>query len=134
MDDRELASSKDGDSRTPIAPLQTSLRMAPVISLAGTSEARSFERSDTPTVRLSDTPNPELSKRVLRETHRATLSETPTNPNSPNPDLSDFVKIPALHAILKERDAQFLNILAKRNMEFHQVMAEKDRLFNEELA
>ena len=130
-DDRELALSKDGDLRTPIAPLLTSLRMAPVISLAGTLEARSIERSETPTVRLSETPNLEPSERVTRETQRAALSETPTEPNSPD---NDTIIMSALHAILKDRDAQFLKLLDKRDRQFHQVMTEKDRLLQEELA
>ena len=46
-DDRELVSNEDGSLRTPIAPLVTFLRTAPVISLAGTSETRSIERSET---------------------------------------------------------------------------------------
>lgn len=130
-DDRELALSKDGDLRTPIAPLLTSLRMAPVISLAGTLEARSVERSETPTVRLCETPNLEPSERVTRETQRAALSETPTEPNSPD---NDTITMSALHAILKDRDAQFLKLLDKRDRQFHQVMTEKDRLLQEELA
>ena len=37
QDDSKLVLDKDGELRTPIAPLLTSLRTAPVISLAGTS-------------------------------------------------------------------------------------------------
>ena len=48
--------------------------------------------------------------------------------------MSNYVTIPALHTILKERDLQFLAVLDKRDREFHQVMDAKERQFSAELA
>ncbi|KAL8098141.1 hypothetical protein AgCh_031060 [Apium graveolens] len=53
--------NKDGDLRTPIAPPVTSLRMANVIFLAGTTEFLSYERSDT-LVRMSVNTSGEKSE------------------------------------------------------------------------
>ncbi|KAL8108390.1 hypothetical protein AgCh_024742 [Apium graveolens] len=53
--------NKDGDLRTPIAPPVTSLRMAKVIFLAGTTGCWSYERSDT-LVRMSVNTSGEKSE------------------------------------------------------------------------
>lgn len=67
---RELILNKDWDLHTPVAPLVTSLRKAIVISPSGTLKSRSFRRSETYTMWLSDTPNPKSSERVMNETLR----------------------------------------------------------------
>ena len=85
-DDRQLVSDKDGELWTPIEPLLTSLRMAPVSS-AGTLGTRSFERSEL--VRMSDTHDPKPSYRVLSDTLREAC-ETPTIQTTPI-DLSNYV-------------------------------------------
>ncbi|KAL8127054.1 hypothetical protein AgCh_014106 [Apium graveolens] len=62
-------SNKDGDLRTPIAPPVTSLRMAKVIFLAGTTGFWSYERSDT-LVRMSVKMSGEKSEILVSEEQR----------------------------------------------------------------
>ncbi|KAL8105347.1 hypothetical protein AgCh_029223 [Apium graveolens] len=70
--------NKDGDLRTPIAPPVTSLRMAKVIFLAGTTEFWSYERSDT-LVRMGVNTSGEKSETHVSqngEAYRAAVSES----------------------------------------------------------
>ncbi|KAL8115413.1 hypothetical protein AgCh_022050 [Apium graveolens] len=61
-------SNEDGDLRTPIAPPVTSLRIANVIFLAGTTQFWSYERSDT-LVRMSVNTSGEKSETHVRATY-----------------------------------------------------------------
>lgn len=118
--DRELILNKNGDLRTPIRPLLTSLRTVPVISHAGTSEAQSFERSERQTVTLSDTLIPNLTESVMRKRLGKALSETPTIPNTSQIDMSKYVKTSDLEAIFDSMDRKFLEVLAIGDCQIHE--------------
>ena len=81
--ERQLASSKDGDLRNPIAPLVTSLEGARVISSAGTSKDAHKEKelSETPTelVNLSvpSPPEPSVNLELSEQTPTEPVRETP---------------------------------------------------------
>ena len=94
--ERQLASSKDGDLRNPIAPLVTSLEGARVISSACTSsdEHKEKELSETPTelVNLSvpSPPKPSVNIELSEHTAAEPVSETPPIQNSPPVTRAEF--------------------------------------------
>lgn len=53
------------------------------------------------------------------------VSETHTIPNTPKIDLSNYVRTSDLEAILEGRDQKFLEVLALRYRQFHEVTSEK---------
>ncbi|KAL8098626.1 hypothetical protein AgCh_031406 [Apium graveolens] len=120
-DDRQLVSDKDRELRTPIAPLLTSLRMAPVSS-AGTLGTRSFERSEH--VRMSDTHNPKSSARVLSETPREAC-ETPTIQTTPI-DLLNYVTKSYLKEQLAFKDSYLKEQLALKDQHFQTKLSLRD--------
>ena len=87
--ERQLASSKDGDLRNPIAPLVTSLEGARVISYAGTYKDAHKEKelSETPTklINLSvpSPPEPSVNIELSEHTPAEPVSETPPIQTSP---------------------------------------------------
>ena len=87
--ERQLASSKDGDLRNPIAPLVTSLEGARVISSAGTSNDvhKEKELSETPTelVNLSvpSPPEPSVNIELSEHTPAEPVRDTPPIQTSP---------------------------------------------------
>ena len=110
--ERQLASSKDGDLRNPIAPLVTSLEGVRVISSAGTSsdEHKEKEMSETPTelVNLSvpSPPEPSVNIELSEHTPAEPVSETPPIQNSPPVTRAEFEllqqKVAALEVTLNQ--------------------------------
>ena len=110
--ERQLASSKDGDLRNPIAPLVTSLEGARVISSAGTSidAHKEKELSETPTelVNLSvpSPPEPSVNIELSEHTPAEPVSETPPIQTSPPVTRAEFKilkqKVAALEVTLNQ--------------------------------